>query len=97
MIFTKIKKKTMAKHTCFSTKEGRELALRLAKHISETEEFQNWDELINEFRLMLCEIGDKRAGAPVSEFFLAEDLEHIVENRRERRYSVKIRREKCLF
>lgn len=74
----------------FSTSRGKMLADQLVKEIGKSEAFQNIDECIDYIREELCSYSDDKAGAPVSAFLKAEDLNRLSSSMTSNRYKIEI-------
>lgn len=74
----------------FSTKSGYVLADMLANHIVRTEQLENIDEVICEFRQMIYNEIDKKYKVCVSALVQAEELNHINNTISNQRYFITI-------
>ena len=71
-----------------NTQVGRDMVVKLAQHIADTEKLSNWDEVIDEFREELGRIGREKIGGAVSALVEAEDLHRLVKRAEKSRYKV---------
>lgn len=75
----------------FPTKELRLTAEVLAAAIVNEAPFDKHDEIINEFRGLICHYDDvKHKGVPVSSLVRAEDHKRLHEQMRGQRYQVRV-------